>query len=150
MLWGGGLAPVPRDRTQELTQQACRGRETPGSDGFIYWNWTRQEEGGWVNLTQIQSKNKRMDLFSLCLYRILSSPFHEFLTDTGSFFLNKPRINLDATSAAPPGTECSTHLNSTTWHRGQMHDQAVTLIMLITKPVLLGLGSFLGFEHTLV
>lgn len=32
---GRGGAPVPGDRTQELTQQACREQETPGSDGVI-------------------------------------------------------------------------------------------------------------------
>lgn len=67
-----------------------------------------------MNLTQIQSKHRRMDLFSLCLYRILSFPSHEFLMDTGSSFVDKPSINQDVTSAALPGTECSTHLNSTT------------------------------------
>lgn len=34
-----GGAPVPRDWTQELTQQACREQETPGSDGLVYPNW---------------------------------------------------------------------------------------------------------------
>lgn len=48
MLWGGGGgASVPRDRTQERTQRACREQETPGSDSFIYWYW--KQDVGWVN-----------------------------------------------------------------------------------------------------
>lgn len=63
-------APAPRDRTQDLTQQACRELETPGSDGVMQWNWEGQRQ-----------------YFYLCLYRRRSSAFPDW---------SKPGIDGDA------------------------------------------------------